>query len=101
MSMPIPTAEASLYKTSGHYFMTNGSQHAARAVLPQQIGPCDPGCLSDCIDGCYDLPPQARIACIRACRRECCPPPPTCGPCEGTRTCTRYNGTTFTQACSC
>ena len=32
--------------------------------------------------------------------KECCPvPPPVCGECVSERTCTRFDGTTFTQSC--
>jgi hypothetical protein len=59
---------------------------------PKGCGPCAPDPTGECRYGrrfCI-LPGFEGFRC-------CPPPPPVCGPCQ--RTCTRFDGTTFTQSC--
>ncbi len=85
-NMPGFTAEVSLYKTSNRYHMIGATPQAGGMVHAAQIAPGGASCFSQCFRECIQdgfLPFQ----CGPACRRQCNPLPPTCGPCIGFRQC--------------
>ena len=71
MHMPGFTAEASVYRTSRHYQMTNAPAQAGGAIRPARFvdDRCYTACRSTC--DCSDLTGATRGACHRACSREC------------------------------
>ncbi len=85
MNTPGFTAEVSLYNTINHYHMI-GTFHQADGTVTAQIGSGDPFCFRLCFRECIEdgFPP---FQCGPACRMQCNPPPPTCGPCVGFRQC--------------
>lgn len=86
MSMPGFTAEVSLYKTMNHYHMIGAIHEADGTVHAAQISLGNPPCFVQCFQECIQegIPP---FQCGPACRRQCNPPGPTCGPCVGVRQC--------------
>ena len=103
MNIPGFTADASLYRTSKHYFLTAGM--AGLAAMRIGLAPslaassdglpdgqfCQVGC-GHCVED-IDSPTGCSITCQRAdCEtftRQCtgCSHTTTCGPCTGTKTC--------------
>ena len=83
MNMPGYTAESSIYRTSGQYWMTAGIDASGAIIRPQA---CDLDCLNDCTPDCDEFIGQARARCLANCRRLCCPPPPQCT-CTKTKCC--------------
>lgn len=74
MSLPTFTAEASVYRTSGHYRATRASAPQGNVLLPAQLG-----CVENCASECGGLPRRARLSCLRDCRAGCYDPPPPPG----------------------
>lgn len=85
MEIPGFTAEASLYKAINLYRMNGPRRQADGVIQPAQIGP-GPSCFLECFRDCIQegIPP---FQCGPACRQQCNPPAPTCGPCIGFRQC--------------
>ena len=84
MNMPGFTAETSVYRTSGQYQMTAGFDANGAIIRPQA---CDIACLADCTPDCNEFIGQARARCLKACRLECCTPPPPQCTCTKTKCC--------------
>ena len=84
-NIPGFTAEASLYKAINPYHMIGMLQQADGVIRPAQIA-SDPSCFPECFRECIQegIPP---FQCGPACRRQCTPPRPSCGPCVGFRQC--------------
>src|SRR5215469_8572022 len=93
MNIPGFAADASLYRTSKHYFLAArmAGLAAMRIGLVPSIGRCLVGCGPCVEDG--DSPTGCSITCQRAdcstSTRQCtgCAHTTTCGPCTGTKTC--------------
>src|SRR6516225_6521007 len=116
MNMPGFAADASLYRTSQHYFVTSGM--AGFAARPWGLAPslmpspdgfpdgqfCHPGCGS-CVED-TDSPTGCSRTCINAqcddTTRPCkgCSHTTTCGPCTGSKTCCTGSSCQGV-ACSC
>jgi hypothetical protein len=82
MNMPGFTADAALSRRDAAYRLTAQFARPGGTVLPAALPTfhCNVSCLDNCEDNCldpsdcWDLPPQARAACIRAaaqCRSRC------------------------------
>lgn len=71
MHMPGFTAEASVYRTSQQYSMTEAHAPAGEAIRPASFldRRCYAACRSTC--DCSGLYGWAKGACLRECNREC------------------------------
>jgi len=83
MQMPGFTAESSLYKSEGHYYMHGASNQGRAAILPAGGGG---DCFNNCLaNNCSDLTGQEALDCRKACARTCSPATggnmPSFGPC--------------------
>ena len=89
MNIPGFSAEASLYKTSGHYYSVGAFSQTVDNIQSQS---CDPNRLRKCLDECGNPDPDGRdrgvvARCRTGCYRtfgQCAPPPPPPPvPCNG------------------
>ena len=70
MHMPGFTAEASVYRTSRQYLMTEAPAQAGGTIHPAFLDRrCYTACRSTC--DCFGLSGNTLGACLRQCNREC------------------------------
>ncbi len=102
MNMPGFNAEASIYRTPGHYYMAPTAIYKNGSVQPAQQN-CPPWCIQDCIAGCQ-ADGLSKTRCTMLCNQDCSAygtgRPISCGPCiQNVQTCILCGGATTTRSC--
>jgi hypothetical protein len=102
MKMAGFTAEASVYRTAGRYFMVGVPVRNDKGVYPA-LQSCPPECVSDCVTNCR-RDGLSLSFCQKLCESDCSSYsslPLSCGPCvNSTRTCILCGGQMVTERCS-
>jgi hypothetical protein len=102
MNLPGFSAEASVYKTSGRYYIAWAATGARGGIEPAQQF-CPPWCIQDCIAGCRadgNSPGFCGGLCSRECNAYGSGKPASCGPCvQNVQTCILCGGVTTTRSC--
>jgi hypothetical protein len=111
MKMAGFTAEASVYRTTGRYYIGRApvqddrSIHPALQFCPHPVPPqfCPSKCINDCVANCLRDNPGSKSFCNSLCECDCSTYsslPLSCGPCVNQRqSCTLCGGQTVTELC--
>jgi hypothetical protein len=103
MNIPGFYAEASLYRTSGRYYMDGAHIHDSGRIYPAQQQWCPPHCVTACEAACQH-DGLSKSVCARLCLSDCtfygAPIPLSCSPCvQSVQTCIVCGGETITRSC--
>ena len=107
MKLPGFTAEASVYRTTGRYYMSGAPVQNDRSIYPTLHHPtlqfCPPKCISACEQGCR-ADGLSTAVCARLCNLDCSMygggMTVSCDPCvNGLRTCILCGGAVVIETC--
>jgi hypothetical protein len=69
LNTPRFTAEASLYKTRGHYYIVRTHAQATEAIYPAYLDKvCYDACWGNCLNECFDKGPSNKSYCVEYCK---------------------------------
>lgn len=102
MNLPGFNAEASVYRTRGHYYMARTATCESGRIEPA-LQNCPSWCVRDCLAGCH-ADGNSKSFCERLCSQDCSAygtgEPVSCGPCvQNVQTCILCGGATTTRSC--
>jgi hypothetical protein len=103
MNIPGFYAEASLYRTSGRYYMGGAHIQDSGRIHPAQQQWCPPRCVTACEAACQH-DGLSKSVCARLCLSDCtfygAAIPLSCSPCvQSVQTCIVCGGETITRSC--